>query len=292
MIASEAQPFSKTGGLADVATALPKALGRLGHEVTLMTPRYRGVASGAIAGTRDDRNRVARVQGRPARSRAGPGRARAAGRLPGALRPARHLQRRRAGLSRQRRSIRLSVGRRRRLGIATGHALRHSSCARLAERSRACVRTSTWHRRHPGTPGTVFTIHNLAYQGLFDKTWVPRLGLRWQDFTIAGFEFYDRLSFLKAGLAFSDAITTVSPTYAEEIQRPEYGDGLDGVIRARRDALAGILNGIDTTSGIRRPTRSCRSRSTPITSIERPRQKKPCWKCSGCRSPTNHWRGP
>jgi len=95
-------------------------------------------------------------------------------------------------------------------------------------------------------PGTVFTIHNLAYQGLFNKAWVPRLGLRWQDFTIGGFEFYDQLSLLKAGLAYADAITTVSPTYAEEIQRPEYGHGLDGVVRARRDVLAGILNGVDT----------------------------------------------
>jgi starch synthase len=92
---------------------------------------------------------------------------------------------------------------------------------------------------------TVFTIHNLAYQGVFDKGWVPRLGLRWQDFTINGFEFFDRLSFMKAGINLSDAITTVSPTYAEEIQRPDYGSGLDGVIRARRDALTGILNGID-----------------------------------------------
>ena len=67
----------------------------------------------------------------------------------------------------------------------------------------------------------------------------------WRDFTIDGFEFFDRLSFMKAGINFADAITTVSPTYAEEIQRPEYGNGLDGVIRSRRDALVGILNGID-----------------------------------------------
>jgi len=95
-------------------------------------------------------------------------------------------------------------------------------------------------------PATVFTIHNLAYQGIVDKVWVPRLGLRWEDFTLDGFEFYDRLSFLKAGVNFADAVTTVSPTYAEEIQRPEYGDGFDGVMRARRDHLSGILNGIDT----------------------------------------------
>ena len=71
------------------------------------------------------------------------------------------------------------------------------------------------------------------------------MGLRWDDFTLHGFEFFDRLSFMKAGINFADAITTVSPTYAQEIQRPEYGYGLDGVIRSRGDAVVGILNGID-----------------------------------------------
>ena len=80
----------------------------------------------------------------------------------------------------------------------------------------------------------MFTIHNLAYQGVFDKAWVPRLGLSWQDFTFGGFEFWDHLSFLKAGVMFSDLLTTVSPTYAEEIQRSEYGYGFEGVIRSRR----------------------------------------------------------
>ncbi len=105
---------------------------------------------------------------------------------------------------------------------------------------------------HPSTPApahprtrTVFTIHNLAYQGVFDKHWLPHLGLGWDGFNLNGFEFFDRLSFMKAGINFADAITTVSPTYAQEIQRPEYGYGLDGVIRDRRDALVGILNGID-----------------------------------------------
>jgi starch synthase len=74
---------------------------------------------------------------------------------------------------------------------------------------------------------------------------VPRLGLSWREFSINGFEFFDRLSFMKAGINFADAITTVSPTYAHEIQRPEYGHGLDGVIRSRSGALRGILNGID-----------------------------------------------
>jgi starch synthase len=93
---------------------------------------------------------------------------------------------------------------------------------------------------------TVLTIHNIAYQGIFPKPWVPRLGLRWEDFTIDGFEFYAQLNFLKAGLNRSDVLTTVSPTYAKEIQQPEFGYGLDGVVRNRRRDLIGILNGIDT----------------------------------------------
>jgi starch synthase len=102
--------------------------------------------------------------------------------------------------------------------------------------------------RHPalGRVPTVFTIHNLAYQGVADKSWLPRLGLGWDLFTVGGLEFWDHVSFLKAGVNFSDAVTTVSPTYADEIQRPEYGAGFDGVIRARAAALTGILNGIDT----------------------------------------------
>ena len=95
-----------------------------------------------------------------------------------------------------------------------------------------------------GVP-SVFTIHNLAYQGVVDKSWLPRLGLGWDLFTVDGLEFWDRVSLLKAGVNFSDAVTTVSPTYALEIQRPEYGAGLDGVIRARASVLTGILNGID-----------------------------------------------
>jgi starch synthase len=76
---------------------------------------------------------------------------------------------------------------------------------------------------------------------------VPLLGLSWGDFRVRGFEFWDRISFLKAGVMFSDALTTVSPTYAAEIQRPEYGYGFDGVIRSRADVLVGILNGIDVS---------------------------------------------
>lgn len=94
---------------------------------------------------------------------------------------------------------------------------------------------------------TIQTVHNLAYQGSFAREWVSRLGLPASSYAPEGIEFYGRMSFLKAGLQFADAITTVSPTYAREILTPSQGCGLDGVLRARERVLCGILNGIDTT---------------------------------------------
>jgi len=94
-------------------------------------------------------------------------------------------------------------------------------------------------------PGSVFTIHNLAYQGLFPYTVYPALALSPQLFAMEGLEFYGQVSFMKAGLFFADCVTTVSPTYAVEIHSPEEGCGLEGVISARGDAVRGILNGVD-----------------------------------------------
>jgi starch synthase len=248
MIASEAQPFSKTGGLADVATALPKALGQLGHDVTLITPRYRGIADGPVVG---------RVSLEIAAHRFHASLIEAT--LDGAW-PADASERRRPRVLLldcpelyDRAGIYYDAQ-----GDFADNAVRYAflSAAAIDWASREetpfdIVHSHDWqgglapiYSRALAVP-TVFTIHNLAYQGVFEKGWVPRLGLRWDDFTMRGFEFFDRLSFMKAGLAAADAITTVSPTYAEEIQRPEYGHGLDGVIRSRREHLVGILNGID-----------------------------------------------
>jgi starch synthase len=252
MVSSEATPFSKTGGLADVSNALARALGALGHEVTLFTPRYRGVAEG---------------------ERRDPIRAYVAGEWyeavlhdvalgPGARAmlvdcPALYD---RAGIYAEQHSdypdnpVRFAF-----LAIVA------LEWAAAQAQPPSVLHAHDWQsgllpvyaRRFgpeavQGAPivlgdvPTVFTIHNLAYQGVFDKRWVPALGLRWDDFTPElGFEFWDQLSFLKAGIKFSDALTTVSPTYAEEIQRPEYGYGFDGILESRRDVLTGILNGID-----------------------------------------------
>lgn len=92
---------------------------------------------------------------------------------------------------------------------------------------------------------TVFTVHNLAYQGTFPKEVLPELDIGWEEFTAEKLELWDRVSFVKGGLAYSDVINTVSEAYAAEIQTPEYGEDLDGLLRRRRDVLYGIVNGLD-----------------------------------------------
>jgi starch synthase len=240
MIASEAFPFSKTGGLADVSTALSKALGRLGHDVTLITPRYRGMDAGTLVD--QAQVHVAGVWWAVSfgETTLGPG-----ARVLFLDCPALYD---RAGIYNENgvdysdNAVRFGV-----LAAASVDWLaRQPAPYHIVHAHDWQAGLAPVYLRRATDPGTVFTIHNLAYQGVVDKAWVPRLGLSWADFTIAGFEFYDRLSFLKAGINFSGAVTTVSPTYAEEIQRPAYGYGLDGAIRARSQALTGILNGIDT----------------------------------------------
>jgi starch synthase len=246
MIASELAPFSKTGGLADVASALPLALGRAGHDVTIVTPRYRGVTAGQW---RSDVSAVvagATIQAGIFEEPLGPG-ARAllvdcpslydrdglynAGRVDFDDNPLRFAFLVIAALesaASEPTPIDVVHAHDWQAGLAGTYLIQHFS-------------------RHPvlSRVPTVFTIHNLAYQGIADKSWLPKLGLGWDLFTVRGLEFWDHISFLKAGVNFSDAVTTVSPTYADEIQRPEYGFGFDGVMRARADALTGILNGID-----------------------------------------------
>lgn len=92
---------------------------------------------------------------------------------------------------------------------------------------------------------TVFTIHNLGYQGLFPQSKLAASGIPEKEFNPEGLEYWGKISLLKAGITYSDAITTVSKKYSEEIRTPEFGQGLDGVLRARDEALYGILNGVD-----------------------------------------------
>ncbi|WP_260294207.1 glycogen synthase GlgA [Sedimenticola hydrogenitrophicus] len=99
---------------------------------------------------------------------------------------------------------------------------------------------------HSRRPATLFTIHNLAYQGLFDHQTFLDLDLPASLWHPDGLEFYDQLSFIKGGLAFADRVNTVSPTYAREILQAEFGCGLEGLLQHRRHRLSGILNGIDS----------------------------------------------
>lgn len=243
MVASEVAPFSKTGGLGDVAGALPCALGRLGDDVVVATPRYRGVAAGEAVGTvvfpLGDALCTAGLSVVPL----GPGARALLVDIPALYD--------RDGL--------YGVDGRdfddnpRRFAALTRAAL---VWAAQADGPPDVLHAHDWQagllpvyrRTVPPLAGVpcVCTIHNLAYQGVFDKAWMPALGLPWDTFTPDGLEYYNQLSFLKAGLQFSDTVTTVSPRYAEEIQTAEYGHGLDGVLRARRARLTGILNGIDT----------------------------------------------
>ena len=120
-----------------------------------------------------------------------------------------------------------------------------------------------------GKAKRVFTIHNLAYQGLFPKFDLETLGIPWDLFTPAGVEFYDRLSFMKTALVSAELITTVSPTYAKEIQTPQFGVGLDGLLRQRADVLHGILNGVDV-SGVE-PGHRC----LPAQAVHREGARRP-----------------
>src|SRR5437763_8488634 len=92
---------------------------------------------------------------------------------------------------------------------------------------------------------TLFTIHNLGYQGLFPPSALAAAALDAGLFQMNGLEFYGGVSYIKGGISYADALSTVSPTYAREIQTPEYGFGLDGALRARSADLTGILNGVD-----------------------------------------------
>src|SRR5262249_20993613 len=99
----------------------------------------------------------------------------------------------------------------------------------------------------PHPPHTCLTIHNLAYQGVFSASAYELTNLPWHYFDPKGVEYYGQMNCLKAGLVYSDVLTTVSPRYGREITTPELGCGLDGVLREREHALVGILNGVDYT---------------------------------------------
>jgi starch synthase len=247
ILGSEAVPFAKTGGLADVLGALPAAIARLGWLVTLALPRYRDVDAGTLVErfpvtvggfTADigffeaplaDGARALLIDCPDLYDRE---ELYGVGNADYPDNPRRFTMLVRAALE---------FAARRGAGPAVVHA--HDWQAALAP-----VYLKTLYAAHPivgGTP-SVLTIHNLAYQGVFEADWLPRLDLPWDLFTIDQLEFWGRISFLKGGINNAEIITTVSGKYAEEIQTPEFGSGFDGILRRRSADLVGILNGIDT----------------------------------------------
>ncbi len=252
MLASEAVPLAKTGGLADVAGALPLELARLGHEVRLVLPRYAGLDAEAIKSPKSvplqipwggvelpveletgviggGKVAVTCIRHDPFFDRAGlygEG---------GSDYP--------DNLDRFALFCRAALEAYGQPGKAPDMVHAHDWQAALA-----VVYLKTLYQDDPAwaKTRTLFTVHNIGYQGRFPVTSYDATGLPWSEYTPERLEFYGQVNVLKGGLVYADMLNTVSPTYAREIQTDEFGHGLDGVLRDRKDRLSGVLNGIDT----------------------------------------------
>lgn len=249
-VASECYPLVKTGGLADVLAALPPAQAALGDDVRLLLPGYPAVLDG-LDGARRVRDLstpwtgpwtdTALVYGTapsgvPCYAVDAPGLYRRPGNpyvdAEGRDWPDNHRRFALLGWA----AAWLAGpegGRRWRPDIVHGHDWQ----AGLAPAYLAFAGGAR--------PGTVTTIHNIAYQGVFPAAVMDELRLPWLAFQVDGLEYYGQLGFLKAGLWYADRLTTVSPSYAAEIMLPEGGVGLHGLLSGRADDLVGILNGVD-----------------------------------------------
>lgn len=252
MCSSEVAPFAKTGGLADVAGSLPPELRSLGHDVRIVTPLH-----GCINRSKWDMRQAIGQLGVPL----GFGEHWCAvyeSRLPGTDIPVYFIDYEQY--------------------FARQTLYQHDgedyddNAARFAFFSRACLQVckamhfapdvvhshdwqtalipvflKTWEADHPlfCTTASVLSIHNLGYQGVFSKEELVHCQLGWERFTGDCLEFYDQINYLKAGILYADKVSTVSPNYAREIQMPEHGWALDGVLRSRSPDLVGILNGLD-----------------------------------------------
>src|SRR5713226_6799688 len=271
LAASEGVPFAKTGGLGDLVGALRRALARRGHQCTVILPLYACARAGRIPLTPTNLSFVVPIGGR---------------KISGSLWRATlgdssvpvYLVEQPAYFERDNPTQGRGLYQ---LTLPTGQRADYpDNCERFIFFARAVLEAirllnywpdvlhnNDWqtglapvylreeYSRHllPELRSrydkirTLLTIHNLAYQGLFWHWDMPLTGLDWRLFNYQQLEFYGKMNFLKAGVVFSDAITTVSPTYAREIQTPYYGCGLEGVLSERRDRLTGIVNGVDYT---------------------------------------------
>jgi starch synthase len=248
----EVAPFSKTGGLGDVAWALPKALAGLGHDVRVVTPLYAAIETR----THGIREKIASFSVQVGdRSHKG---SLWEGVLPGTGVPVYFIgcpeYFDRKGLYQENgkdypdnlqrfvffcRAL-LELPR----WISWKPHVVHANdwqTALVPVYLKTLVRgTDLYHGIR-----TVLTIHNLGYPGLFDREMFPQTGLAWDLFAVEGLEFYGKGNLLKGGILFADRLTTVSPTYGREILTPEYGFGLEGLFRRRAGDLEGVLNGAD-----------------------------------------------
>jgi starch synthase len=261
--------FAKTGGLADVAGSLPPALARRGHDCAVILPLYHCARLGRVPLQRTEHVVRAPVAGRTVEGRLW------RGTLPGCDVPA-YLVEQNDLFDRDDPTLGRGLYQFLRSNGTRGDY--PDNDARFAYFSRAVLEAirlldfwpdvlhaNDWqtglvpvylreeYARYPNPAlqarynriRTLFTIHNIAYQGIFGPGTMTTAGLDWRLFTPERLEFYGQVNFLKAGLVYSDALNTVSPTYAREIQTPYYGCGLQGVLSARRDRLFGIVNGVD-----------------------------------------------
>jgi starch synthase len=237
----ECAPLTKTGGLGDVSAALPAALRAQGHEVRVLLPAYAGLPVPPPERTYTLRlldldvriletSELLLVDCPPLYERPG-----------GPYQDG-------EGRDWPDNALRFAM-------LSRAAALLAGSASPLEWRPEV-LHCNDWptalapvylHAERGKAP-SVLTVHNLAFQGLFDPRLMPRLELPAAAFSVEGLEFYGKLSFLKGGLVYADAITTVSATYAREIQTPELGCGLDGVLRERTSVLRGIVNGIDAAA--------------------------------------------
>ncbi len=247
--AAEIFPLVKTGGLADVVGALPEALRAQGADVRLVLPGLPAILQGVERqkvvcelGAMFGAGRVTLKLGRLAHNK-----------VPAYVVDAPYLYRRPGNpyLTPQGHEWPDNLQRFALLGwvaahLAAGELDSHWTPDVLHLHDWHAAMACAYAVSHPGpSAATVFTIHNLAYQGLFDQADFPLLGLPARLLVPGGLEFHGQLSFMKAGLKYAQRITTVSPTYAEEITTEQFGCGLDGVIRSRRAQISGILNGVD-----------------------------------------------
>jgi starch synthase len=245
-VASEIYPLVKTGGLADVAGALPIALKAQGVEIRTLVPGYPGVMKALDAA--EELVRLPQFFGGVVRLLAS-----TCGELDLFVLDAPHLFERTGnpyvgpeGIDWPDNAMRFAAFSRMAADIGLGVVPSFVPDVVHAHDWQGGLTPAYLAYDHRPRPGTVMTIHNLAYQGKFPQDLLSAIGLPPESFALHGVEYYGGISYLKAGLQFADRITTVSPTYAREIQGEEHGMGFDGLLRERSADLTGILNGIDT----------------------------------------------